>query len=218
MGTPELASRQAQLWVCRFLLLSPVFTAPLPLLLLSSNFLNCKCRGKCNPILKQVPSKLERPKFLSELTCGKYLSIFHIWIYASSPLLRVWIVAQKLSKRVRLCFANWTIFFMQLTGSCCFWQWYLANWWPVCVNPSFLAATRGPSRIFWILSQFRGETRCARIVHFTREAWVDVIFHILPVTLNATDTDTHSMSWLFQRLCAAPDREGRWVVVWLTAT
>ena len=75
-----------------------VFTAPLPLLLLSSNFLNCKCRGKCNPILKQVPSKLERPSFLSELTCGKYLSIFHIWIYASSLLLRVWFVAQKTFK------------------------------------------------------------------------------------------------------------------------
>ena len=98
MGTPWLASRQAQLWVCRFLLLSPVFTAPLPLILLSSNFLNCKCRGKCNPILKQVPSKLERPSFLSELTCGKYLSIFHIWIYASSLLLRVWFVAQKTFK------------------------------------------------------------------------------------------------------------------------
>ena len=108
MGTPWQASRQAQLWVS-------ASSSPLPLLLLSSNFLNCKCRGKCNPILKRVSSKLERPSFQSELTCGKYLSIFHIWIYASSQLLRVWIVAQKLSKRARLDFANWTIFFMQLT-------------------------------------------------------------------------------------------------------
>ena len=121
MGTPWQASRQAQLWV-------PASSSPLPLLLLSSNFLNCKCRGKCNPILKRVPSKLERPSFQSELTCGKYLSIFHIWIYASSQLLRVWIVAQKTFKTCQTRLRQLDNFLHAVDRHCCFfWQWYLAN-------------------------------------------------------------------------------------------
>lgn len=84
------------------------------------------------------------------------------------------------SKRVRLCFANWIIFFMQLTAGvmscCCLWQWHLGHcglsvWTHHTVKRHKRPAmnTSNPSTI----------PRCARIVHFRREAWVDVIFHIL---------------------------------------
>ena len=199
---------------------SPASSSPLPLLLLSSNFLNCKCRRKCNLILKRVLSKLERPSFQSELTCGKYLSIFHIWIYASSQLLRVWIVAQKLSEPVRLGFARQLGQF-----SSCSWQTFATAFdkdillTVACLCKPIIPCTyKRPDEN--ILNTSTIQRRCEHgtdcslherrglmsFFTFCPSLWIPPTLTLIP----CPDC--------FKGFVPAPDRGGRWVAVWLTTT
>ena len=181
MGTLGPPGRQAQL---------TLITAHASCLL--SNFFSALFWNDQVPIREAT---LYESKFL---TCGKYIfSIFHIWIYASPDGNCVLNCRAKTLKTHQVpdsASPDWTSDngrrgnLLNLTGVCwvCLRHGYLAGWCQARVSPSYRhQAWAGPNE------------NILNPLSIPRQAWVDVIAHILRVTLNITVRLTRvSWAWI----------------------